>query len=97
MGGEGLAQDAAMLPQRLRVLLGAQFVQELGGALHVGEEEGDRSRGEFGSHRIMMRQMKILGATPSCKHPASIGLPQRCHRVPPKCTAAAENQLETCF
>ena len=41
MGGEGLAQDAAMLPQRLRVLLGAQLVQELGRALHVGEEEGD--------------------------------------------------------
>ena len=49
-----------MLPQRLRVLLGPQFVQELGRALHVGEEEGDRSRGEFGSHRVMMRQMKIL-------------------------------------
>jgi hypothetical protein len=26
-----------------------------------------------------------------CKRSASIGLPQRCHRVPPKCTAMAQN------
>src|SRR6266511_1199665 len=28
---------------------------------------------------------------------ASIGLPQRCHRVPPECTVAAENCSEPAF
>ena len=37
-----------------------------------------------------------LGARASCKHSASIGLPQRCRRVPPKCTVAAENCLGAC-
>jgi hypothetical protein len=31
--------------------------------------------------------------TRAYKRSASIGLPQRCHRVPPKCTVAAENWL----
>ena len=31
----------------------------------------------------------------SCKRSASTGLPQRCHRVPPKCTAAAETGSES--
>ena len=33
----------------------------------------------------------------SCKRSASTGLPQRCHRVPPKCTAAAETGSESAF
>ena len=32
-----------------------------------------------------------------CKRSASIGLPQRCHGVPPECTAAAENWLGACI
>src|SRR5436190_13489557 len=39
----------------------------------------------------------VLGATPSCKRSASIGLPRRGQRVPPKCTAAAENWLGACI
>ena len=38
-----------------------------------------------------------LGIGSSCKRSASIALPRRCHRVPPKCTAAAENWLRSCI
>ena len=33
----------------------------------------------------------------ACKRSASIGVPQRCHRVPPKCTVAAETGSEPAF
>jgi hypothetical protein len=33
----------------------------------------------------------VTPADSSCKRFASIRLPRRCHRVPPKCTVAAEN------
>ena len=41
----------------------------------------------------------VLGpiARCGCKRSASIELPQGCHRVPPKCTVAAENWLEACI
>jgi hypothetical protein len=32
-----------------------------------------------------------------CKHSASIALPQRCHRVPPKCTAMAQIWVAACI
>jgi len=39
--------------------------------------------------RIVTADMRRTVST--CKRSASIGLPPRCHRVPPKCTVAAEN------
>jgi hypothetical protein len=47
VGFERLAQYPPVLQQSLGVCLGTQFVQQLGRALHVGEEEGDGSGGEF--------------------------------------------------
>ncbi len=41
MVGEGLPQQPPVLGQSLGVALGPQFVQQPGGALDVGEEEGD--------------------------------------------------------
>jgi hypothetical protein len=38
-----------------------------------------------------------VGELSRCKHSASIRLPQRRYRVPPKRTAAAENWLEACI
>jgi hypothetical protein len=49
--GERLSQHAAMLPERGRVLLGAQLVQQGGRALDVREEERDGSRREITPHR----------------------------------------------
>ena len=47
---ERLAQDAAMLRERMRVPIRAQLVQQPRRALHVSEEEGDRSRREIARH-----------------------------------------------
>ena len=49
VGAEGFADDAAMLAERLGVGSGAELMQKFGRALHVGEEEGDRSGGELAS------------------------------------------------
>ena len=49
--GERLSQHAAMVPERGRVLLGAQLVQQGGRALDVREEERDGSRREITPHR----------------------------------------------
>src|SRR5947207_15863050 len=38
-----------------------------------------------------------LGIGSWCKRSASIALPRRCHRIPPKCAAAAENWLRSCI
>jgi hypothetical protein len=43
-------QDAAMLPECLRICLRAELVQQLGRALDVGEQEGDRAVGEIAPH-----------------------------------------------
>src|SRR5581483_6581250 len=51
---EGLAQQAAVLGERLGVGLGAEVVQQLGGALDVGEQEGHRSRGQIAPHARRM-------------------------------------------
>jgi len=48
--------------------------------------------GEF-SKAIAIVTANMRRTVSSCKRSASTGLPQRCHRVPPKCTAAAENWL----
>jgi hypothetical protein len=58
MSGEGLAQDAAMLVKRLRVLNSAQLTQQPGRALNVSEEEGHRPGREVQPHSNMMRQEK---------------------------------------
>ena len=47
---ERLAQNAAMLGERLRVVLRAQLVQQPRRALDVGEEEGDGAGGEVVPH-----------------------------------------------
>jgi hypothetical protein len=39
-----------MVPERGRVRLLPQLLQELRGALDVREQEGDRSRGELAAH-----------------------------------------------
>ena len=49
--GAGLADDAAVLGERIGVPLGAEGVQELGRALDVGEEEGDSAGRQVVSHR----------------------------------------------
>ena len=51
VAGARLADYAAMLCERLRVLLRPELVQELRRALHVGEEESDGSRGEITPHK----------------------------------------------
>jgi hypothetical protein len=38
-----------------------------------------------------------VGIGSGCKRSASIALPRRCHRIPPKCAAAAENWLRSCI
>ena len=53
-GAERLAHDAAVLGERFRVRL-AQLVQELGRALHVGEEERDGPGGKVAPHGVIMR------------------------------------------
>ena len=55
MGGERCAQNPPVLQQSLRVAFGAQLVQQLGRALHVGEKKGDCSGREVAPHAIMMR------------------------------------------
>jgi hypothetical protein len=47
----GLAHDAPMLREPLRVRLGAKLVQELGRALHVRKEESDGARRTDGARR----------------------------------------------
>ena len=54
MGGERRAQNPPVLQQSLRVAFGAQLVQELGRALHVGEEEGDGSGRKIAPHTGIM-------------------------------------------
>jgi hypothetical protein len=39
----------------------------------------------------------MVGIGIDCKRSASIKPPRRCHRVPPKCTPAAENRLGACI
>ena len=51
VGTEGLAHDTAMLLERPGISLGAQLVQQVRRALHVGEEEGDGSGRKLAPHR----------------------------------------------
>ena len=44
---EGVAHDAAVLGQRIGVRFGAECMEQLRRALHVGEEEGDRAGREL--------------------------------------------------
>ena len=48
--GAGLADDAAVLGERIGVGLGAELVQELRRALDVGEEEGNGAGREVVAH-----------------------------------------------
>ena len=50
LGRAGVADDASVLGERLRVLLCAELVQELRRALDVSEEEGDGAGREIVSH-----------------------------------------------
>src|SRR5207249_11952618 len=50
MTRERVAEHAPVLGQCIRVGHRSQLVQELGGALDVGEEEGDRAGGKMVSH-----------------------------------------------
>lgn len=56
VGVERLAQDAAMLAECLRVVLGTQLVEQLRRPLDVGEEEGDGSGRKVALHSIIMNQ-----------------------------------------
>ena len=57
LGRARLANQPAVLGERLRVRIGAECVKELRRSLDVGEEEGDGTEGEVGPHaaRIMQR------------------------------------------
>ena len=50
VAGEDLAQEAAVLGERLHVALAAELLQEASRPLDVGEEQGDGAGGEL-SHR----------------------------------------------
>ena len=50
MAAQASRIDAPVLGERVGVPLGAELVQELRRALDVGEEEGDRARGEIAPH-----------------------------------------------
>jgi hypothetical protein len=63
VAGEGLAQRAPVLRERLRIALCSQLVQELGRALHVGEEEGDRPGREVTPHVVIMH-LRLQGCHP---------------------------------
>ena len=52
LGAESLPQDAAMLGERRCVRSRAQLVQELGRALHVCEQEGDRPGRQIATHGL---------------------------------------------
>ena len=54
VAGAGLADHAPVLGERRGVCLRSQLVQQLGRALDVGEQEGDRAGGEIASHEEMM-------------------------------------------
>jgi hypothetical protein len=41
-----------MLRERLRILTGAQFVQQVRRPLDIGEEESDGSGGEIAAHGV---------------------------------------------
>ena len=60
LGAEGLAEDAAMLTERLGIGSSAKLLQELGRALHVGKEEGDGSGREFAHPSAMMRRVEAF-------------------------------------
>jgi len=50
IGLESLPQDTAMLSQRLRVPLSAEFMQQLRRTLDVGKEKGDGARRQVVAH-----------------------------------------------
>ena len=77
---EGLAQDAAVLGERLCVGLAPELVQQPGRALDVGEEEGDGSGGEIAWHGIMMRDGDGRGLVPYLLGDG--GGPERAPRLP---------------
>jgi hypothetical protein len=52
VGAERKAQDPAMLRERLRIGIGAQRVQQLRRALHIGEQKGDGSGREIAPHSV---------------------------------------------
>ena len=55
-----------MLRERLRVVFRAELVQQLGRALDVREEEGDRAGREVAPHSIIMNQR---GGELTLRHP----------------------------
>ena len=54
--GEGVAQHAPVLGERLRVRLGPERVQQPRRALDVREEERDGAGRELGAHGLVMMQ-----------------------------------------
>ena len=53
--GAGLADDAAVLGERIGVRLGAELVQQLRRALDVGEEKGDGAGRKVVAHGAIIR------------------------------------------
>ena len=51
-GSARLADNAAMLGERVRVCLCAELAQKLRRSLNVSEEEGDGAGREIGSHAV---------------------------------------------
>ena len=52
LGGARLANNAAMLGERVRICLRAKLVQKARRSLNVREEEGDGACREIGSHAV---------------------------------------------
>src|SRR6266487_2073445 len=68
-----LTQNAAVLRERIRIVLRAELLQEPRRPLDVGEEKGDRARREVCSHCAIIRPPQPLvqshateGARPTC-------------------------------
>ncbi len=59
--GDRLADDAAVRCERVGVRIGAELVEQLRRAFHVGEEEGDRPGRKLGAHVCMMLRDDAAG------------------------------------
>ena len=57
VSAERLAQDAAMLLERVCVPIRAELAQQPCRALHISEQEGDRSHREITRHDQIMRHL----------------------------------------
>ncbi len=91
VAGEGAAKQRLMGGQQPRVAL-ADLAEEAGGALDVGHDEGDQTRGQLDGDvsRPPRAPFEPLAATRP--GPPSTTSPVRPNRAPPRCETAAFDQ-----